>query len=127
MVCVCVCVCVCMCVCVCVRVCVYAEVTEVYDTVSCLPIVSNRAATEGSKYFELGRQLHEFFNSKYLLLCLFMFNCLYHCNCDFSYLFDIYFHWQEILFLQEQIKCLHSEISSLKTKIYSLKGAQVLS
>ena len=27
---------------------------------SCLPIVSDRAATEGSKYFELGRQPHEF-------------------------------------------------------------------
>ena len=31
-----------------------------------LPIMSDRAATEGSKYFELGRQPHEFFNSKYL-------------------------------------------------------------
>ena len=40
-----------MCV-VCVCVCVCAEVT---DTMSCLPIVSDRAATEGSKYFELGR------------------------------------------------------------------------
>ena len=40
--------------------CVCAEVTEVYDTMSCLPIVSDRAATEGSKYFELGRQPHEF-------------------------------------------------------------------
>ena len=29
-------------------------------TMSCLPIVSDRAATEGSKYFELGRQPHEF-------------------------------------------------------------------
>ena len=27
---------------------------------SCLPIVSDRAATEGSKYFELGQQPHEF-------------------------------------------------------------------
>ena len=27
---------------------------------SCLPIVSDRAATEGSKYFELGWQPHEF-------------------------------------------------------------------
>ena len=27
---------------------------------SCLPIVSDRAATEGSKYFELGRQPHKF-------------------------------------------------------------------
>ena len=26
-----------------------------------LPIMSDRAATEGSKYFELGRQPHEFF------------------------------------------------------------------
>ena len=75
--CVCVCVCVCVCaVCVCgvrvwcacvvcvvfvhVCVCVCAEVIEVYDTMSCLPIVSDRAATEGSKYFELGRQPHEF-------------------------------------------------------------------
>ena len=46
---------------VCVCVCVCAEVTEVYDTMSCLPIVSNRAATEGSKYFELGWQPDEFF------------------------------------------------------------------
>ena len=46
-------VCVCIqCVCVCVR----AEVAEVYHTMSCLPIVSDRAATEGSKYFELGQQ-----------------------------------------------------------------------
>ena len=37
-----------------------AEVTEVYDTMSCLPIVSDRAAIEGSKYFELGWQPHEF-------------------------------------------------------------------
>ena len=36
---------------VCVCVCVCAEVTEVYDTMPCLPIVSDRAATEGSKYF----------------------------------------------------------------------------
>ena len=61
-----VCVCV-VCVCVCllsgdsgVCVCVCAEVAEVYDTMSCLPIVSDRAATEGSKYFKLGRQPHEF-------------------------------------------------------------------
>ena len=27
---------------------------------SCLPIVSDRAATKGSKYFELGRQPHDF-------------------------------------------------------------------
>ena len=53
-----------MCVC---GVCVCAEVTEVYDTMSCLPIVSVRAVTKGSKYFELGRQPHKFFNSKYLL------------------------------------------------------------
>ena len=26
-----------------------------------LPIMSDRAATEGSKYFELGQQPHEFF------------------------------------------------------------------
>ena len=42
-------------------VCVCAEVTEVYDTMSCLPIVSDRAVTEESKYFKLGRQPHEFF------------------------------------------------------------------
>ena len=39
------------------RVC--AEITEVYDTMSCLPIVSDRAATEESKYFKLGWQPHE--------------------------------------------------------------------
>ena len=39
---------------VCVHACVCAEVIEVYDTVSCLSIVNDRAATEGSKYFELG-------------------------------------------------------------------------
>ena len=68
------CVCVCACVChlclvtvVCVCVCVCA-VTEMYDTMLCLSIVSDRAATEGSKYFELGRQPHEFFNMKYLFL-----------------------------------------------------------
>ena len=49
-------------------VCVCAVVTEVYDTMSCLPIMSDRAATKGSKYFELGQQPHEFFNSKYLLM-----------------------------------------------------------
>ena len=49
-----------MCVCVC------AEIIEVYDTMSCLSIVSDTAATEGSKYFELGLQPHEFFNSKSL-------------------------------------------------------------
>ena len=38
-----------------------AEVNEVYDTMSCLPIASDRAATEGSKYFKLGQQPHEFF------------------------------------------------------------------
>ena len=65
-------VCVVWCMCVCVRacvscmsgdsgVCVCAEVTEVYDTMSCLSIVSDRAANKGSKYFELGRQPHEFF------------------------------------------------------------------
>ena len=48
-------------VCVCVCVCVCAEVTEVYDSMSYLAIVSDRAATEGSKYFELGRQPQEFF------------------------------------------------------------------
>ena len=52
-------VCVCL-MCLVAVVCVCAEVTEVYVTMSCLPIVSDGAATEGSKYFELGRQPHEF-------------------------------------------------------------------
>ena len=62
--------CVCVCVRVCVRVCLMCLVIVVcvcvlkllryYDAMSCLPIVSDRAATEGSKYFELGRQPHEF-------------------------------------------------------------------
>ena len=56
-----------MCVCVCVCVCVCGEVTEVYDTMSGLPIVSDIAATKGSKYLKLGRQTHKLFNSKYLL------------------------------------------------------------
>ena len=67
------CVCVCVCVCVChvclvtvVCVCLLRSLHEVYDTLSCLLIVSDRAATEESKYFELGRQPHKFFNSKYL-------------------------------------------------------------
>ena len=59
---------VCVRACVCVCVCVCAEITEVYDTMSCLPIVSDRAATEESKYFKLGWQPHELFNSKYLFL-----------------------------------------------------------
>ena len=50
-----VCVRACMCVYVCVCVFVCAEVTEVCDTMSCLPIVSDRAVTEESKYFKLGR------------------------------------------------------------------------
>ena len=41
-------------VCVCVCVCMF------------LLLVSDRAVSEGSKYFELGRQLHECFNLKYL-------------------------------------------------------------
>ena len=45
----------CVCVCVCVL-----KLLRYYDAMSCLPIVSDRAATEGSKYFELGRQPHEF-------------------------------------------------------------------
>ena len=86
-VCVCVCVhvyvCVCVCVCVCVShvsgdsgVCVL-KLLRYCDAMSCLPIVSDRAATEGSKYFELGRQPHEFltrntcFNSKYLFTSFF--------------------------------------------------------
>ena len=44
-------------------------VTEVYDTMPYLPIMSDRAATKGSKCFELGRQPMSFFNSKYLLHC----------------------------------------------------------
>ena len=47
-----------MCVCVCVFVC--AEVVEVPDTMSCLSMLSGKTATEGSKYFKLGRQLNEF-------------------------------------------------------------------
>ena len=38
-----------------------------------LPIMSDRAATEGSKYFELGRQPHEFFltrNTCYTLVII---------------------------------------------------------
>ena len=38
-----------------------------------LSIMSDRAATEGSKYFELGQQPHEFFltrNTCFLYLCL---------------------------------------------------------
>ena len=35
-------------------VCVCTEVTEVYDTMSCLPIMSDRAANEGSKYLSWG-------------------------------------------------------------------------
>ena len=45
--------CVCVCVCVCVCACACAEVTEVYDTMSCLALVSDRTATEWNKYFEL--------------------------------------------------------------------------
>ena len=45
----------------CVCVCVCGEVTEVYDTMSCLPVMSDRAATEGSKNFGLGWQPHEIF------------------------------------------------------------------
>ena len=48
-------------------VCVCAEVIEVYDKMSCLLVMSDRAATEGSKYFELGLPPHKFFNSKNLL------------------------------------------------------------
>ena len=44
-----------VCVCVCVL-----KLLRYCDAMSCLPIVSDRAATEGSKYFELGRQPHEF-------------------------------------------------------------------
>ena len=66
-------VCLCAFVCVCVCVCVCAEVTEVYDTLSCLSIVSDRAATEESKYFELGWQPHEFFNS----IKIYFFNLKY--------------------------------------------------
>ena len=53
------CVSVCVCVCVCVL-----KLLRYYDAMSCLPIVSDRAATEGSKYFELGRQPHEFLTRK---------------------------------------------------------------
>ena len=63
----------CVCVCVC-RVAMFgdsgmcAEVTQVYNTISCLPIMSDRAATESSKYFKLGRQPYKFFNLKCLFL-----------------------------------------------------------
>ena len=54
----------CLCMCVCVYMfsvyAVCAEATEVHDTMSCLPIMNDRAMTEGSKYFELGRKLHDF-------------------------------------------------------------------
>ena len=52
-----------MCVCV-------LRLLRYYDTVSCLPIVSDRAVTEGSKYFELGRQPHEFLTRNTCLLVL---------------------------------------------------------
>ena len=62
---------------------VCAEVTEVYVTMSCLPIVSDRAATEGSKYSELGRQPHKCFNSKYLfLVCSAAYTGYSDCNVD---------------------------------------------
>ena len=59
---------VCVCVCVCVL-----KLLRYYDAMSCLPIVSDRAATEGSKYFELGRQPHEFLtrNTCLLVKCFF--------------------------------------------------------
>ena len=66
--------CLCMCVCVHVQyvccVCVYvcAEATEVHDKMSCLPIMNDRAMTEGSKYFELGRKLHDFLFIKILVV-----------------------------------------------------------
>ena len=37
---------------------------------SCLAIVSDRAATEGSKYFELGRQPHEFLTRNTCFSCV---------------------------------------------------------
>ena len=44
---------------------------------SCLPIVNDRAETEGSKYFELGQQAHDFFNLKYLFQPIFILTALY--------------------------------------------------
>ena len=41
---------------------------------SCLPIVSDRAATEGSKYFELGRQPHEFLTRNTCLVVRSIYN-----------------------------------------------------
>ena len=75
------CVCVCVCVCVSGDSAECAEVNEVYDTMSCLPIASDRAATEGSKYFELGQQPHEFFNSKYLFWMPFDAVDVHSCLC----------------------------------------------
>ena len=49
-------------------VCVCAEVTEVYDTMSCSPIVSDRAVTEWSKYFELGQQPHKFLTQNTIVI-----------------------------------------------------------
>ena len=85
---VCVCACgvcgVCVCACVCLvssnGVCVCAEVAEVYDTVSCLPNVSDRAVTEGSKYLISswgGSPMS--FNSKYLFFIMYYkyYLCIY--------------------------------------------------
>ena len=58
-----------MCVCVCVCVCVL-KLLRYCDAMSCLPIVSDRAATEGSKYFELGRQPHEFLTRNTCFKCV---------------------------------------------------------
>ena len=57
---------------------VHAEVTEVPVTMSCLPKVSDRAATEGSKYFELGQQHHEFLTQN---TCIDLAEELLTCTC----------------------------------------------
>ena len=41
-------------------------ITEAYDTMLYLPIMSDKAVNKGSECFELGWQPHEFLNSKYL-------------------------------------------------------------
>ena len=54
------------CACVCVYVCMRAEVTEVYDTMSCLPIMSGRAAAKGASILSLGSSPTRFLTRKYL-------------------------------------------------------------
>ena len=75
---------VCVCVCVCVL-----RLLGYYDTMSCLPIVSDRAATEGSKYFELGQQPHEFLTRNTCLVELSAATSLY----PKTYMVYIYIVW----------------------------------